>query len=72
MPKIFAVSLRGTKEEVAAQIDEKVEDSNANTALKNLMAAAPGNMASFQGSMTKDPTGTRGSINLNGSFWTKE
>lgn len=71
MPAIFTVNLRGSKTDVATQIDAQVKDPNANAALKSIMAAAPGNMVSFAGAMNKSSDGTYGNINLNGSFWTK-
>lgn len=73
MPAIFAVSLRGTKAEAHAQIDEKVPETQpeARAALHSLINAAPGTRVSFSGALNSSEDGSSGHININGSFWTK-
>jgi hypothetical protein len=73
MPAVFAVKLRGTKAEAHEQIDAQVpeEKPDARAALHSLINAAPGTRVSFAGAMSAAEDGSSGSININGSFWTK-
>jgi hypothetical protein len=68
--RTFSISLSGTKDVADKQIGDQVKDSHLATALKALVAAAPGNSASIAGTMESSEDFTTGKINVYGIFKT--
>jgi hypothetical protein len=66
----FSVSLSGTKEDAGKQLAEQVKDSALASAIKALVAAAPGNAVSVAGTMESSEDGKTGKITVNGIFKT--
>jgi len=66
----FSVSLSGTKDEATKQLGDQVKDSSLASALKAVVAAAPGNVLSVAGAMESNEDGTAGKITVTGIFKT--
>jgi hypothetical protein len=66
----FSVSLAGTKESASSQISQQVHDSSIGSALKAIIAAAPGNSVSIAGTMETSEDFSKGTITLTGNFET--
>ena len=66
----FSISVSGTKESAATQVAEQVKDSGIASALKAIIASAPGNCVSLAGTMESSEDGSQGKISVVGNFET--
>ena|SRR5678815_2483558 len=66
----FSMSVSGTKEVATAQVGDQMADSPLASAIKALVAAAPGNMLSLAGSMDASEDGKTGHLTITGIFKT--
>ena len=66
----FSMSVSGTKEVATEQVGEQMEGSPLASAIKALVAAAPGNMLSLAGSMDASEDGKTGHLTITGIFKT--